>query len=145
MDNIQTVSIKLVKESTAKYETNRVSSPTSAYDIAKQFLQDVDREHFIVMCLDTKNKVNAINTVSIGSINATTLHPREVFKPAILSNSASIIVAHNHPSGDAEPSPEDVHMTKRLVEVGELMGIPCLDHIVIGDGYFVSLKQRGQM
>jgi len=98
---------------------------------------------FVVMVLSAKHIVNAINTVSLGILDASIVHPREVFKPAILSNASSVIVGHNHPSGDPEPSPEDVAVTRRLVDAGKILGIDVLDHIVIGDeGRFVSLKAR---
>src|SRR5207244_2397556 len=86
-----------------------------------------------------------ITTVSVGSLDATIVHPREVFKPAILMNAAQILVAHNHPSGDPEPSPEDRLITNRLSQVGETLGIELLDHVIVGDQTFVSLKQRGQI
>ena len=92
---------------------------------------------------DTKNKVLAIRTASIGDLSSSIVHPREVFKDAVVASAASIIVAHNHPSGDPTPSAEDVTVTKRLIQAGEIMGIDLLDHIVLGDGDFVSLKERG--
>ena len=140
---VNIVSLKLVKESSMLYKNRSVSSPEDAYHLLKQFLGEVDREHFIVICLDTKNQPTAINTCHIGSLNASIVHPREVMKPAILSNAASILCGHNHPSGQAEPSQEDIHVTRRLKEAGELMGIELLDHIVMGDNQFVSLKEKG--
>lgn len=95
------------------------------------------------MCLDTKNQPTNISTVHIGSLNATIVHPREVMKTAILSNSASIICCHPHPSGDPTPSPEDVEVTERLAEVGKIIGIELLDHIIMGDSTFISLKEKG--
>jgi DNA repair protein RadC len=93
--------------------------------------------------LDTKNQPTAINICHIGSLNASIVHPRECFKPAILSNAASILGGHNHPSGKSAESREDVEVTKRLVEVGKIIGIDVLDHIVLGDGEYVSLKEKG--
>jgi len=93
--------------------------------------------------LDSKNRVQRINTVSIGILDSSLVHPREVFKDAILASAASIIVAHNHPSGDPTPSIEDKRVTQRLYEAGQLLGIDLLDHIVIGDNKWVSLKQIG--
>ncbi|MNG08972.1 hypothetical protein D3C84_923670 [compost metagenome] len=97
------------------------------------------------MCLflNTKNQVVARETLSIGTLNASLVHPREVFREAIKRSSASIICAHNHPSGDPAPSPEDITLTQRLREAGTLIGIEVLDHLIIGDGKFVSLKERG--
>lgn len=140
---VNIVSLKLVKESSLLYQDRCVLSPENGYDLLKQFLGDVDREYFIVVCLDTKNQPTAINICHIGSLNTSLVHPREVMKPAILSNAASILVGHNHPSGSPEPSQEDIHVTKRLKEAGEMLGIDLLDHIVMGDGRFVSLKEKG--
>ncbi len=146
MKRVNIVSIQLVKEKSLSYVTNVVTCPKDASVIAEDFLKGVDREHFVVMCLDTKNKVNAINTVSIGGLNSCPVHPREVFKAAILSNSASIILVHNHPTGDTTPSREDKEVSKRLVEAGEILGIGVFDHIIVGEnGKFISLKERGDM
>lgn len=101
------------------------------------------KEHLKSLLLDTKNRVLAIRTVSIGDLSSSIVHPREVFKDAVVASAASVIVAHNHPSGDPTPSAEDVAVTKRLMQAGEIMGIDLLDHIVLGDGTFVSLKERG--
>ncbi|PKG21569.1 RadC family protein [Niallia nealsonii] len=140
---INIVSLKLVKESSLLYKERSIRSPEDGYLLFKQFLHDADREHFIVICLDTKNQPTAINICHIGSLNASIVHPREVLKPAILSNAASIIVGHNHPSGKAEPSREDIEVTKRLVEAGKIIGIEVLDHIIVGDEVYISLKEKG--
>ncbi|ATO39209.1 DNA repair protein RadC (plasmid) [Geobacillus thermodenitrificans] len=96
------------------------------------------------MCLNTKNEVVAVHRCHIGSLNSSIVHPREVFKAAILNNSASIIVAHQHPSGDVTPSKEDVEMTRRLAEAGRILGIEVLDHLVINyKAEYTSLKERG--
>ena len=115
-------------------------------DVANLLMPDLryqKKEHLKSLLLDTKNKVLAVRTVSIGDLSSSIVHPREVFKDAVIASAASIIVAHNHPSGDPTPSAEDVTVTKRLMQAGEIMGIDLLDHIVIGDGDFVSLKERG--
>ena len=118
--------------------------PSDASDAIRSYLKGVDREHFVVLFLSTKNKINGFYTSHIGSLNASVVHPREVFKPAIIANTAGIIVAHNHPSGDPTPSREDVHMTERLHEAGKTLGIELLDHIIIGDpGRFYSMKEKG--
>ncbi len=96
------------------------------------------------MCLNTKNNVVAVHRCHVGALNASLVHPREVFKSAILNNAASVIVAHQHPSGDITPSMEDINVTKRLVEAGKLLGIEVLDHLVVNsDNSFTSLKERG--
>lgn len=140
---VNIVSLRLVKESSLLYKERSVRSPEDGYKLLKQFLEDADREHFIVVSLDTKNQPVAINICHIGSLNASIVHPREVMKSAILSNAASIIVGHNHPSGKVEPSKEDIEVTKRLVEAGKIIGIDVLDHIIVGDEIFTSLKEKG--
>ena len=89
----------------------------------------------------TKNHVIAVTTVSVGSLNASKVHPRELFQSAMLGNAASLVLAHNHPSGDPTPSPEDIELTKRLVEAGKLLDIAVLDHVIVGENMFVSLKE----
>src|SRR5207302_8829691 len=102
----------------------------------------LDREVFLALVLDGKNQLLGFNQVSVGSLSAALVHPREVFKAAILANAAAIILVHNHPSGDPEPSPEDRAITGRLKEAGELLGIKVLDHVVIGDGRYVSFADQ---
>ena len=110
------------------------------------YLDEEDREHFVSMMLDAKNKVIGIYTVSIGTLCCTVVSPREVFKAAILANAASIIVAHNHPSGDVTPSPEDIQVTATLKQAGKLLDIEVLDHVIVGeDGAFTSLRQLGHL
>lgn len=121
-----------------------IKGPQDGADIASRFIGRDDREAFFVMCLNTKNHVVAVHRCHIGSLNASIVHPREVFKSAILNNAASVIVAHQHPSGDITPSMEDINVTKRLAEAGKLLGIEVLDHLVVSnEGKFTSLKERG--
>lgn len=108
-------------------------------------LEDADREKFIAIFLDRKGKVNAAEIVSIGGLSSSIAHPREVFKAALLASAASVILVHNHPSGDPSPSNEDIALTKRMKEAGEILGVEVLDHIIIGTGNFVSLLARGLM
>lgn len=140
---INIVSIKMVREASVLYDIRKIDSPKDGAELGKKFLDDLDREQLIVCCLDTKNQPTAINVVSVGSLNTSIVHPREVFKPAILSNSASIILFHNHPSGDAEPSKEDISITERIKESGNILGIKLIDHIIIGNDSYCSLKERG--
>jgi len=140
---INIVSLKLVKESSILYKERSVRSPKDGYQLMKLFLEDKDREHFIVASLDTKNQPVSINVCHIGSLNASIVHPREVMKSAILSNAASIIVGHNHPSGNSEPSKEDIEVTRRLAEAGKIIGIDVIDHIIVGDETYISLKEKG--
>lgn len=122
-----------------------IRSPRDAAELLAEQLRYLQKEHFVCLFLNTKNQVIAQETLSIGSLNASIVHPREVFRAAIKYGSASIVCAHNHPSGDPAPSPEDIAITKRLVESGRIVGIDVLDHIVVGDGHFVSLKEQGMM
>ena len=140
--------VSLVKDSAKVYdlEDTTIRSPQDARDIAVKVLamEDLPNEHFVMMALSTKNKVIGIHTVFIGSLNASIVHPREIFQRAILNNAASIICFHNHPSGNPTPSPEDIDVTTRLYEAGNVIGIDLVDHLIIGDnGKFVSMKEKG--
>ena len=129
----------------SKYETmNNISltSPDSVANYLFEHFRDSYREEFLILILDTKNKIKASKTVSIGSINQTLVHPREVFRFAITNNANSIILSHNHPSGDPSPSHEDILITKRLQEAGKLIGIKVLDHIIIGNDKYISLREK---
>lgn len=138
------VSIKqVVRES--EFPRITVRSPEDAAHAIQKEISDEDREIFLVLCLNTKNEVVAIHRASVGSINSAIVHPREVFKAAILNNAASIIVSHNHPSQNPSPSPEDLEVTNRLVSAGEILGIEVLDHIIVGGMKHVSLKDKGYM
>lgn len=140
---VQIVEVKLVREKSLVYKERKIRSPQDAYYLMLEYLGDNDREHFVVLCLDTKNQPTSIQTVHIGSLNASIVHPREVLKSAILSNAASILVGHNHPSDICDPSPEDIEVTKRLKAAGDVIGIDLLDHIIIGSSGFKSLKEAG--
>lgn len=126
-------------------EARIIRSPRDAADQVMEELRYLQKEHFVCLFLNTKNHIIAQETLSVGSLNASIVHPREVFRAAIKCSSASIVCVHNHPSGDPSPSPEDIRMTDRLCRAGEIVGIDVLDHIVIGDGSFVSLKEQGLM
>lgn len=138
--------VVLVKEKGAMYDVQKkIGSPYDAYkaitEIAK--VQEEAQEVFGIITLNIKSKIVAVHEISRGALNNSLVHPREVFKPAILHNAAAIICFHNHPSGDPEPSKEDIETTKRLVEAGKIMGIEILDHIIVGEDRYVSLKERG--
>ncbi|WP_159881154.1 RadC family protein [Paenibacillus puerhi] len=122
-----------------------IRSPQDAAALLMEDMRYLQKEHFVCLFLNTKNHVIGQETLSMGSLNASIVHPREVFRAAIKRSSASIVCAHNHPSGDPTPSPEDIQLTQRLVEAGEIVGIEVLDHLVIGDRRFVSLKELGLM
>jgi len=120
----------------------------SPEDVALLFMEELrykTKEVFRVMLLNTKNEILMIEDTAIGDLNSSIVHPREVFINAIKKSAASVIVAHNHPSGNPEPSTSDVNVTKRLVQSGEILGIKVLDHLIIGDGVYISLKERNLM
>lgn len=119
-----------------------VKSPEDAIKAAKSQLKGKRKEHFVVLCLDTRNHLINTHKISIGSLDCSIAHPREVFKEAISSCAASVIFMHNHPSGDPTPSEDDIKLTKRLVEAGEIIGIDVLDHIIICDRDHLSMKAR---
>jgi len=140
--------VVLVKEKVGRYELSReTKSPEEAYNAIKTITnaQEEAQEVFGILILNTKNKIVAVHEISRGALNGSLVHPREVFKPAVLHNAASIICFHNHPSGNPEPSREDIETTNRLVEAGKIIGIEILDHIIVGDDGYVSLKERGVM
>ncbi|GMK40549.1 UPF0758 protein [Paenibacillus sp. CCS19] len=122
-----------------------IHRPKDVFDLLAPDLRYSPKEHFICLFLNTKNRVIYKETISIGSLNAAIVHPREVFRSAIKRCSASLICAHNHPSGDSTPSTEDINLTKRLVQAGEIIGIEVLDHIIIGGNQFYSLKEHGHL
>jgi DNA repair protein RadC len=122
-----------------------VHSPADAAGLLMAEMSFLDREHFKVINLNTKNQVIMIDDVSIGSLNASLVHPREVFKLPIRRNAASLIFAHNHPSGDTQPSKEDLALTRRLCEAGEILGLEILDHLIIGQNSFLSMKEHGYL
>lgn len=123
-------------------EKIRVNSPRVLVNLLMDDMRYLNKEHFNIAILDTKNQILAIENISIGTLNASIVHPRDVFSIAIKRNANSIILIHNHPSGDPEPSREDVNITHRLIEVGNLVGIKVLDHIIIGDNRYISFKEK---
>lgn len=120
----------------------RYTAPQQVYE-AFEFLMAETKEVFICLHLDGKNRIICMDLVSIGSLNQSIVHPREVFKTACLSNAAAIILIHQHPTGDPSPSSEDIAITRRLKEAGEIMGIKVLDHIIVGEGKYQSFVERG--
>lgn len=147
MVRINFYTLKMVKEDSVLYEVPVIKSPVEVYQAAKQLLalHEEPEEHFCIFCLNTKNKIVGVHTISIGSLNATIVHPREVFKAAMLNNASGIICLHNHPSGDPEPSRKDIEITRRLVEAGEIIDIEVIDHVIIGEQGYISMKERGLM
>lgn len=147
MKRINIFTVKQVKEKGGLYDLQdkKVNSPADANHIINTVLDLYSEsvEKFGILTLNTKNVVAGIHIISVGSLNATVVHPRHVFQAAILNNANSIICFHNHPSGDPKPSSEDLNVTRRLVEAGKIMGIEVLDHIIVGDNDFASLKELG--
>lgn len=135
-----------VLEVQEKYEFLKdiqIKSPSTLIDAIRKLIGDEDREVLLVLALNMKNKIIAVHRCHVGSINASIVHPREVFKSAILNNAASIVMAHNHPSFDPTPSKEDYDVTKRIVEAGHILGIELLDHIIVGNESGISLREKG--
>lgn len=121
----------------------RIDNPLHAYNLVKEEMEHEKRELFVVILQDTKGFVICHEVVSVGTLTSALVHPREVFYPAIRHKAASVILAHNHPSGDSSPSSEDYEVTNHLIDVGILMNIPVHDHLIIGQGSYTSLRQRG--
>ncbi len=120
-----------------------ISGPADVFNLLKERMRYYDREYFKAVYLNTKHHVIAVEIISVGSLNSSLVHPRELFKNSIKRSAAALILAHNHPSGDPTPSVEDIEITRRLAEVGKIIGIQVLDHIIIGEKDFVSLKEQG--
>lgn len=121
----------------------QISSPSSVAGIYMEEMRHLQQEHLKIVLLDTKNNIISDSTISMGTVNASLINPREVFIHALKNSAVHMIILHNHPSGDPSPSKEDIAVTRRLIEAGELIGIKLLDHIVIGDGKYISLKEKG--
>lgn len=141
-------SVKLVKEKSSLYDlqTKIIRSPEDGHKALREIvrLEEYPKEIFGILSLSTKNEIIGVHIVHMGSLNASIVHPREVFQHAVLTNAASVLAFHNHPSGDPTPSREDIEVTKRLAEAGKILGIELLDHVIEGhDGRYVSLKEKG--
>lgn len=146
--NLSFYSLKLIKEHSGRYEIEKkITSATDVYNYAKTVIEmdTMAEECFYMITLNTKNVCTGIFKISQGSLDSTIVHPREVFKRALTNNSSRILVMHNHPSGNITPSKEDIAMTNRLSECGDLLGIKVLDHLIIGENDFYSFKQEGEL
>ena len=139
--------IALVREPGVKLaDRPQIRVAAEAAPLLAQYIGDTDREVFAVALLTVRHRVLGLHTVSVGCLTSSLVHPREVFKPAILAGSAALLLVHNHPSGDPEPSAEDIALTRRLTAAGQLLAIEILDHLILGEaGRFVSLRERGVM
>lgn len=127
---------------TTKVNNYKIKGPEDVSNLLMEEMRYFKKEAFNIILLNTKHDVIAVENISIGSLNASIVHPREVFNRAIKRSSSGIILAHNHPSGDPKPSGEDINITKRLIEAGKIIGINVLDHVIIGDGIFLSMKEQ---
>jgi DNA repair protein RadC len=127
----------------APEERPKVSTPDDAFHLLKSEMMFLDQEHLRLILLDTRNRVLRTPTIYVGSLNTSVIRVGELFRAAIRENSAALIVTHNHPSGDPSPSPEDINVTRQIVQAGKLLDVDVLDHVIIGRSRFVSLKQRG--
>lgn len=142
---INIVSLELVRESSLLYGPRQCLSVQDAYDLVKPFIEKKDREHLLVVGLNTKNEPTVINLAHIGTINQSIAVPRDILKPVLLSNGSRLLIAHNHPSGCPEPSNQDVLFTKRVKEAGELLGIELLDHLIVGEETYYSFKEENKI
>jgi len=140
---VPTITLRIIRDSFFEVPVKQITCPGDIATILIEKYADLDREMLVVIHTNTKNKVTAIEPVAIGSLNEIKVAIREIFKGAIVHNTAAIVLGHNHPSGIATPSPEDVRFTKEVAKAGELLGVQLLDHIVVGHGNFVSMKERG--
>ena len=138
---VRELSKRLMQKESAKARV--VHGPEDVARFSLPYFHGEHKEHFAILMLNTKNHILGLKDISIGSLTASIVHPREVFETAILHHSASIILLHNHPSGDPSPSREDIAVTQRLVKASKIMDIPVLDHLILGDGRFVSMKEKG--
>ncbi len=146
MYRIPIYQVKLVRDGSQSSERRKFVSAYVAAALLREYLSGADREHFVVVLLDTQNRMIGLHTVTVGTLDATLVHPREVFKPAILANAASVLVAHNHPSGDTTPSAEDHSITRQLVIAGAVIGIDVVDHIIIGESTaYYSFAESGML
>ncbi len=135
--------VRVVREPQLPFPKPAIDGPAGAVEILRRQLPLEDREVFVAVLMDARNQVLGINTVSIGSLTASIIHPREVFKAAILMGAANMILAHNHPSGDPSPSREDIEITRRLAKAGEILGIEVLDHLILTPTGHLSFKEKG--
>ena len=142
MENLSVVRVELVKDWEHPFTRLEVEDPEHLVSVLRQFLGKADREVFLTVNLSGVNEINSINIVSIGCLNRTIVHPREVFKAAILSNAHRIAIAHNHPSGPPTPTDEDINITRNLVECSNILDIKIIDHIIISGPHYFSFAEK---
>jgi DNA repair protein RadC len=141
---IDIVKIQMVRDGTLDYGKKTINGPQDLAELGLKFIKNADREMFLLVSLNTRNHINCIHLVSIGTLNSSLVSPREIMKVAILSNAAQLAFIHNHPSGDADPSEDDLLITNRLAECGKLFDIKLIDHVIISDdGHYQSFREKG--
>ena len=143
MKTIKRVRLKQVCDGRIRFSVERVARPRDVYEAVLPYYRGADREILSALCLDAQNQPNCFNVASIGALNTTRTRPAEILKVAILSNSLSLVLIHNHPSGELEPSPEDLEFTQAIQQACELVGIELFDHVIVTDDGFTSLRERG--
>ena len=143
MYRVPVVRVALVREGAVKSETRSICGPADAAAVLRGIIGDYDREAFAVLLVNAKHRVIGAHIAGVGTLDSAQTGPREVFRAAILAGAKAVVLGHNHPSGDPTPSSADLHLTRRLAKAGELLGIPVLDHIIIGEAGHVSLRERG--
>ena len=135
------ISRRLQKTADFAEKVIRIRHGKDVYELLRSSMEDLDREHFCIIMLNVRNQIITTETISIGSLDTSIVHPREIFKNCIKKSAAAVILAHNHPSGEAAPSDDDIRITKRIIEAGKIVGIHVLDHVVVGHGQYVSMRE----
>ena len=143
MRTVRRVRLKQVCDGRVRFAVDRISQPREVYDAVMPYYKGADREILSVLCLDAQNQPNSFNVASIGALNTTRTRPAEILKAAILSNALGLILIHNHPSGELDPSPEDLEFTRAVQRACELVGIDLYDHLIVTDDGFTSFRERG--
>jgi DNA repair protein RadC len=145
MYRVPNYKVQLVRDGSVPAGSRLCKTPRAAADLFRAYIGDSDREHLVAMFLDAQNRFIGLHTISVGTIDYSVVHPREVFKAAILCNSAGLILAHNHPSGDHNPSNDDIAVTRELQRAADLMNIPIMDHLIIGEPGYTSFLEIGML
>ena len=143
MKTIKRVRLKQVCDGRIRFSVERVSRPRDVYDAVLPYYRGADREILSALCLDAQNQPTCFNVASIGALNTTRTRPADILKAAILSNALGLVLIHNHPSGELEPSPEDIEFTRAVQRACELIGIDLYDHLIVTDEGFTSFRERG--
>ncbi len=141
--SVQRVRLRQVCDGRVKFAVDKISRPAQVYEAVKRYYRGADREILSVLCIDAQNRPTCFHVASVGSLNTTRTRPAEILKAPILSNALGLILIHNHPSGELEPSPEDIEFTRSIERACELVGLELFDHLIVADAGFCSLRERG--